>query len=76
MSSDSLPDQLIAFARYFHEALPIEYRNLPSATRNQTCAFQFPSCIGDRRPLNTQHFGEEALRNRQRVVVTAVAHHE
>jgi hypothetical protein len=32
--------------------------------------------IRDGRPLNTQHFGEKALGDQQRVLVTAITHHE
>jgi hypothetical protein len=70
------PDQLITFTRCLREALPIEYRDLPSAARNQTGTFQLPSSICDGGPLDTQHFGEEILRYRQCVLVTAVTHHE
>jgi hypothetical protein len=76
MKSDAFSNQLIAFTRCLNEALPIKYRDLPSAARNQAGAFQFPSSIRDGRPLNTQHFSEEILRNRQQVFVTAVTHHE
>ena len=44
-------------ARCLREALAIQYRDLPSAPRNQTGTFQFPGSIRDRWPLNTQHFG-------------------
>jgi hypothetical protein len=40
MKSDARPDQLIIFTRCPHEALPIKYRDLPSAARNQTGTFQ------------------------------------
>src|SRR6202049_4299245 len=69
-------DQLITFTRCLHEAPPIKYRDLPSAALNQTRAFHLPSNIRDGWPLDTQHFGEESLRNRQCVLVTAVTHHE
>jgi hypothetical protein len=60
----------------FGEALPIKYRDLPAPALDQTCAFQFSGRIRDGRPLNTQHFGEKTLSDRQRVPVTAVTHHE
>ena len=41
------------------EALPIEYRDLPSAALDQTGTFQLPGSIGDGWPLDTQHFGEQ-----------------
>ena len=69
-------DQLITFTRLFGEALPIKYRDLPAAALNQTCAFQLTGSIRDGWPLNTQHFGEKALGDRQCVPVTAVTHHE
>jgi hypothetical protein len=49
---------------------------LPSAARDQTGAFQFPGGIRDGWPLDAQHFREQILRDLQRVVVTAVTHHE
>jgi hypothetical protein len=59
--SDARPDQLITFARFRHEALPIKYRDLLSAARNQTSTFQFPGSIRDGWPMDTQHFGEQVL---------------
>jgi hypothetical protein len=58
------------------EALPIKYRDLPSAAFNQTGSFELPGSIRDGRPLDTQHFGEQALSDKERVAVTAVTHHE
>jgi hypothetical protein len=49
---------------------------LPSAAFNQTGSFELPGGIRDGRPLDTQHFGEQALSDKQRVAVTAVTHHE
>jgi hypothetical protein len=49
---------------------------LPPAARNQTGTFQLPGSIRDGWPLDTQHFGEQALSDLQSVVVTAVTHHE
>ena len=72
MSRDARPDQLITFARCHHEALAIEYRDLPTATLNQIGAFQLLGGIRDGRPLDTQHFGEQALRDLQCVIVTAI----
>ena len=63
--SDARPDQLITFARCRHQALPIKYRDLPSAARNQTATFQLPGSIRDGWPLHTQHFGEQALSDLQ-----------
>jgi len=76
VKSDARPDQLITFTRCLHEALPIKYRELPSAAHNQTGTFQLPGCIRDSWPLDTQHFGEQALSDLQCVIVTAVTHHE
>ena len=76
VKSNARPDQLITFTRCLREALPIKYRDLPAAARNQTGTFQVPGSIRDGWPLDTQHFGEETLRNRQSVVVAAVSHHE
>src|ERR1700736_1629670 len=76
VKSDAFSNQLITFTRCLREALPIKDRDLPAAALNQSCAFQLPSSIRDGWPLDTQHFGEETLRNRQSVVVAAVSHHE
>jgi hypothetical protein len=76
VKSEARPDQLITFTRCRHEALPIKYRDLPSAARNQTGTFQLPGSIRDGWPLDTQHFGEQILSDRQCVIVTAVTHHE
>src|ERR1700730_8277557 len=73
---DARPDQLIAFTRCLHEALPIKYRDLPPAARNQAGTFQLPGSIRDGWPLDTQHFGEQVLSDLQCVIVTAVTHHE
>src|ERR1019366_2610260 len=76
VKSDARPDQLITFTRSRHEALPIKYRDLPSAARNQTGTFQLLGGIRDAWPLDAQHFGEQALRDLQCVIVVAVTHHE
>src|SRR5712691_2859911 len=76
VKSDARPDQLITFTRCLPEALPIKYRDLPSAAPNQAGACQLPGNIRDGLPLDTQHFGEQVLSDRQCVIVTAVAHHE
>src|SRR5580693_1414358 len=74
--SDPRPDQLIAFTRCRHEALPIKYGDLPSAAHNQTGMFHLPGSIGDGWPLDTQYFGEQALSDLQRVIVSTVTHHK
>ena len=74
--SDARSDQLITFARFRHEALPIKYRDLLSAAHNQTGTFQLSRSIRDGWPLDTQHFGEQILSDRQCIIVTAVTHHE
>ncbi len=76
MKGEARSDQLITFTRLLGEALPIKYRDLPAPALDQTCVFQFSGRIRDGRPLNTQHFGEKTLSDRQRVPVTAVTHHE
>jgi hypothetical protein len=76
VKSEARPDQLITFTRCLREALPIKYRDLPSAAFNQTGTLEFPSSIRDGWPLDTQHFGEQALSDGERVTVTAVTHHE
>jgi hypothetical protein len=76
MKGEARPDQLITFTRCLREALPIKYRDLPSAAFNQTGTFKLPGSIRDGRSLDTQHFGKKALSDRERVTVTAVTHHE
>jgi hypothetical protein len=49
---------------------------LPSARLDQTRTFQLADRIRDGWPLDTQHFGEKVLGDRQCVIVTAVTHHE
>jgi len=76
VKSEARPDQLITFARCLGETLPIKYRDLLPAMRNQTGAFELSHSIRNSGPLDTQHFGEQALSDRERVTVTAVTHHE
>src|SRR5271168_1483352 len=76
MKGDAFPDQLIAFARCLRETLPIQYRHLLSAALNETSTFQLSGSIRDGWPLDTQHFGEKVLGDRQCVLVGAVTHHE
>jgi hypothetical protein len=71
VESDARSNQLITFKRFFGEALPIKYRDLPKAALNQTCALELTGSIRDGRPLNTQHFGDRVLGDRQSVFVTA-----
>jgi hypothetical protein len=44
--------------------------------RNQTGMFELPDSIRDGWSLDTQHFGEQALSDKERVTVAAVPHHE
>src|SRR5271166_7137231 len=74
--SDARPDQLITFARFCDQALPIKYRDLLSAARNQTGAFQLPGSISDGWPMDTQHFGKQGLSDLWCVIVSAVTHRE
>ena len=53
VKSDTRFDQLITFTRFFGEALPIKYRDLPAAALNQTCAFQLTGSIRDGWPVPT-----------------------
>src|ERR1700676_3989877 len=76
VKSEARPDPLITLARCLGEALPIKYRDLPSAAFNQTGMFQLLGGIADAWPLHTQHFGEQILGDGERVAVAAVAHHE
>src|SRR5580704_17443930 len=76
VKSQACPDQLITFAGCLREARPIEDRDLASAMFDQTGVFELPDGICDGWPLDTQHFGEQALGDRERVTVTAVTHHQ
>ena len=76
VKSDALSNQLITFTRCLREALPIKYRDLPSAGLDQARTFQLADGIRDGWPMDTQHFGEQVLCDRQRVIVTAVTHHQ
>src|SRR5271170_3824890 len=76
VKSQACPDQLITFTRCLGEALPIKDRDLPSAALDQTGTFELPGSVRDCWPLDTQHFGKQALGDRERVTVTAVTHHE
>jgi hypothetical protein len=76
VKSDARPNQLIAFTGFLYETLSINYRDLPSTVLNRTCTFQLTDGMRDGWPLNTQHFGEQVLSDRERVLVTAVTHHE
>jgi hypothetical protein len=49
---------------------------LPAAVLNQTGTLELPDSIRDSWPLDTQHFGEQALSDKERVTVAAVTHHE
>jgi hypothetical protein len=76
VKSAARPDQPIAFTRCRREALSIECRDVPSAARDQTGAFELSGSIRNGWPLNTQHFSEQVLSDLQCVIVTAVSHHE
>jgi hypothetical protein len=76
VKSQARSDQLITLARCLRETLPIKDCDLASAAFNQTGTFKLPDGIRDGWPLNTQHFGEQALSDWQCVAVTAVTHHQ
>ena len=76
VKSEARSDQLIAFARCLGEALPIKDRDLLTSLRNQPGALKLPDGVGDGWSLDTKHFGEQALSDRERVTVTAVTQHE
>src|SRR5713226_7743613 len=76
MKADAHPNQLITLTRCLPEALPIKYRDFPSATRKQTGTFQLPGSIRNGGPLHSQHRGEQVLGDQHGVIVTAVTHHE
>jgi hypothetical protein len=52
MKSEARSNQLITFARCLREALPIQYRDLPSAARNQTDTFKLPGSIATTHPIS------------------------
>ena len=76
VKTEARPNQLITFARRIRETLTIEDRDLPAAGLDQARTFQFADSIRDAWPMDTQHFAEQTLRNRERVIVAAIAHHE
>src|SRR4051794_37716089 len=76
MSSDARPEQLITFARCLREARPIKNSDLPPAAFDQPCAFQLPGSIRDGWSLDTQHFGEQVLRDGERIFIASITHHE
>ena len=43
---------------------------------DQAGTFKLPDGIRDGWSLDPQHFGEQALSNKERVIVIAIAHHE
>ena len=55
---------------------PIEYRDLPRPHSIKPARSSSPDGIRDGWPLDTQHFGEQILGDRQCVIVAAVTHHE
>ncbi len=76
MKSDALTNQLVTFARGLRQALPVNDRDLPAATLNQSRVFQLSGRIRDGGPLGAQHLSENILRNQQSVIVATVLHHE
>ena len=76
VKSETLPNQLVTFTRCLRETPPIKDRDLPTAALDQTGTFEFPDGIRDARPLDTQHFGEQALGDGEHVTVSAVTHHQ
>jgi hypothetical protein len=76
VKSKAGPNQPITFAGHLREALPIKYRDLPSAASNQTSTFKLAGSIRDGWPLDTQHFCEQVLSDREHVTVIAVTHHQ
>ena len=76
VKSEACPNQLVTFARCRREALPIKDRDLPPAAFDQTGPLELPGGIRDGWPLHAEHFGEQALSDRERVTVAAVTHHE
>src|SRR5712671_6850253 len=51
MKSDALTNQLVTFARGLRQALPVNDRDLPAATLNQSRVFQLSGRIRDGGPL-------------------------
>jgi len=67
---------MVTFARRLYKTLPIKYGDLLSTALNQARTFQLFRSIRDRWPLDTQHFRQKVLGDRQRVLVTAITHHK
>ena len=76
MMREARSDELVTLTRSRHEALAIDDGHLLPATLNQSCIFQLPSSVRDRRPLYPEHFSEQILRDQQCVIVVAVSHHQ
>jgi len=76
VKSDPPADHLVTFAGHLQETLPVQDRDLPLTGCNQTGFFELSHGIGNRRALHSQHFGEQGLRDPQKVVVGPVIHHE
>src|SRR5712671_8179578 len=76
MKSDALTNQLVTFARGLRQALPVDDRDLPAATLNQSLAFQLSGRIRDGGPLGAQHLGKNVLRDQEIILVATVSHHE
>jgi hypothetical protein len=76
MKGDAPPDQLIAFARFLHKAVPIKDRYLLAAVPDQACTLKLTDGIGDGWPLHPQHMGKEGLSDSQRIAIAPIVHHE
>src|SRR5215831_15309543 len=76
MLSDAQADQLIALARYLDETVAIENDDALAAYLDQPGTVKCLHRIGHRWPVHTQHFREQVLRDRQRVLIVTVAHHQ
>jgi hypothetical protein len=76
MMGETRPDQFVAFTGLLHEAWPIAYRDVPPAALDYARTFPFPHCVRNRRPVHTQHFGQQIVGDGQRVIVAAITHHQ
>ena len=76
VGGDPRPNQRITFARCLDEALAIDYGDLTTAALDQAIAFQFAGSDGNGWSLDTEHYGQYVLGDRQCIIVTAVTHHQ
>ena len=56
--------------------MAIEDRDFPLPASDHAGLLHLPCDVRNGRSLDPQHFGEQALRNQERVLVTPIMHHK